>query len=336
MSGLEPDRRARLLAVKATALAREHLGIDGDAATFPGGAALAAGDRAVVLAEDNPSRSLGPALAWARQAGASCLDLLASDAAGVLARRAAQFATPVTVWWVQGRELHAVEPEPLPAPASPEPDTLDLAPQLVAAGAEVVVEHGVVAGEVLGLEIAQVVRGEAGLRIEAGVGRHDREAFVMLHGDVPTADALASVVGAVRDARRVEGPDHPLKRLAQERWLREVVLARPELVGAPALERHEGPAPRPNVKDPWPAVAVGVGAPGPGRAVGHDTVVVCSVGIDLDLVPFAADARLAAAPDARLVIVVPERDAHPVTRALAAALRDPAEVVAVPGDWRAA
>lgn len=325
MSGLEPERRARLLAVKATTLAREHLGIDGDAATFPGGAALAAGDRAVVLAEDNPSRSLGPALAWARQAGASRLDLLAADDAGALARRAAQFATPVTVWWVQGRELHAVEPEPLPAPASPEPGTLDLAPQLVAAGAEVVVEHGVVAGEVLGLEIAQVVQGEAGLRIEAGVGRHDREAFVMLHGDVPTADALASVVGAVRDARRVEGPDHPLKRLAQERWLREVVIARPELVGAARLERHEGPVPRPNVKDPWPAVTAGDG-----------TVAVCSVGIDLDLVPFAADARLAAQPDARLVVVVPERDAHPVTRALAAALLEPAEVVAVPGDWRAA
>ena len=33
--------------------------------------------------------------------------------------------------------------------------------------------------------------------------------------------------------------------------------------------------------------------------------------------PFAADARLAADPGARLVLVVPERDAHPVTRALA-------------------
>jgi hypothetical protein len=119
------------------------------------------------------------------------------------------------------------------------------------------------------------------------------------------------------------GGDHPLKRLASERWLREVVLAEPALVGATTLERHEGPAPRPSVKDPWPAVAVGPGV-----------VVVCSVGIDLDLVPFAADARLAADPGARLVLVVPERDDHPVTRALAAALRAPADIVAVPGDWR--
>ena len=33
--------------------------------------------------------------------------------------------------------------------------------------------------------------------------------------------------------------------------------------------------------------------------------------------------------------MVPERDDHPVTRKLASALVDPAEVVAVPGDWRA-
>jgi hypothetical protein len=145
----------------------------------------------------------------------------------------------------------------------------------------------------------------------------------MIHGDLPAADALAAVVAAVRAARTADGPDHPLRRIAQERWLREIVVADPSIVGADHLERHEGPAPRPSVKEPWPAVAAGSGV-----------VAVCSVGIDLDLVPFAADARLHAAPGARLVLVVPERDAHPVTHALAAALREPAEVVAVPGDWR--
>jgi hypothetical protein len=60
-------------------------------------------------------------------------------------------------------------------------------------------------------------------------------------------------------------------------------------------------------------------------------VVVCSVGIDLDLVPFAADARGAVGlADARLLLAVPERDDHPVTRAVATRLRQPAEVVPVP------
>jgi hypothetical protein len=63
-------------------------------------------------------------------------------------------------------------------------------------------------------------------------------------------------------------------------------------------------------------------------------VVACSVGIDLDLVPSAADARLLLDPDAELLVVVPERDAHPVTRALAARLRHPATVVPLEGDWR--
>ena len=87
----------------------------------------------------------------------------------------------------------------------------------------------------------------------------------------------------------------------------------------------DGPEPRVSVKDPLRR----------GRRSGDGVVVVVApVGIDLDLVPYAADARSALAPDARLVLVVPERDAHPVTLALAAALAAPAEVVAVPGDWR--
>lgn len=243
----------------------------------------------------------------------------------MLARRAQAFADPPVVGRVEGREVRPADPEPLAPPPPPPPGALDLAPALVAAGADVVVEHGVVCGEVLGLEIARIVESDGELRIEAGVGRHDREAFAMVHGSLPTADALAAVIGTVRRARTAGGADHPLHRLAPERWLREVLLRRPDLVGLSSLDRHEGPAPRPNVKDRWPAVAVGDGA-----------VVVCSVGVDLDLVPFAADARLAATGghDARLLLVVPERDAHPVTRALAASLRNPAEVVTVPDGWR--
>ena len=58
--------------------------------------------------------------------------------------------------------------------------------------------------------------------------------------------------------------------------------------------------------------------------------LVCSSGIDLDVVPWAADARaFLASPEAELVIAVPERDASPVTVALAQALRNPARVVAL-------
>jgi hypothetical protein len=86
---------------------------------------------------------------------------------------------------------------------------------------------------------------------------------------------------------------------------------------------------RTDLRQPAPAPAGGV------DLSGRPIVVVCSTGIDVDLVPAAADARLSDGRDARLVLVVPEGDDHPVTHALAAALADPAEVVTLPGDWRA-
>jgi hypothetical protein len=61
---------------------------------------------------------------------------------------------------------------------------------------------------------------------------------------------------------------------------------------------------------------------------------VCSVGVDLGSVPAAAEARLVLGADEPLILTIPERDDHPMTRALAAQLRDPAEVAVVSGDWR--
>ena len=327
MTGLDPDRRSRLLGVKLATLAREHLDLDGEPLTYPGGAALAVPPRGAVLADENPGRSLGPALAWSRRNGVENLHLLTEDAPGLLSRRAAEFAAPPAVWWVRGRDLHAVEPEPHATAASPSDAVLAFEPQLLAAGCDVRVEHGSLIGEILGLEVARVVEPVDGPpRLEVGVGRHDREAFAVIHGDLPTDAALAEVVASVRRYRRADVPAHPLHRLAAERWLREVVIADPALVGAAALDAAEGPVPRPNVRESWPAVATGDGV-----------VVVCSIGIDLDLVPFAADARLAhGAPGARLVLVVPARDDHRVTRELNELLRQPAEVVTAPDDWRSA
>jgi hypothetical protein len=324
LSTLDPERRSALLAAKLGALARDNLGlVEGEASPFPGGAALRVGDAGVVLVQDAPARGLGPALAWAHRQGVGELHVLVDDCAGQLTRQAAWFASPPTVWWVRDRELHRVDPEPhLPAPA-PSAGELAFGPDIEAAGATVVVEHGTVTGEVLGLEVARVTTTDGILALEVGIGRHDREAFGIIHGDRPGAAALAGVVGSVRKQRRADAPENPLYRIAQERWLREVVLARPDLAGSVVLERHEGPLPRPSVKDPWPAVAVG-----------PEVVAVCSVGVDVDLVPYASDARAIVDPGSRLVLVVPERDAVALTRDLAVSLLERAEVVTVPDTWR--
>jgi len=150
----------------------------------------------------------------------------------------------------------------------------------------------------------------------------------MVHGDLPTRQALATVVDAVRADRRPDTPGHPLHRLAPERWLRAALVADPGLVGCAELTPVAPVLARESVKDVVAAGAVGA------DAAGDPVVVAASVGIDLDLVPTAAELRAVHAPGARLLLVVPERDDHPVTRAVAARLREPAEVVTVPADWR--
>ena len=304
----------------------------GDAArrsTFPAGAALVDGDVAWVLIDQRPGRALGPALAWADRAGVTTLHVLVDDdSAGALARQALAFTPSPSVWQIRGRQLVAAGPAPYPPAREPAAEALAAAQVLRDGDVEVVVEHGQVLGEILGLEIARVVVDEHGARIEVGVGRHDREAFAMLHGDLPAPAALASVADTVRRHRRAGASPHPLGRLAAERWLRRRLMDDPSLVDAVVLEPVETSVPRASVKDAAPAAAVGI------DAAGEQVVVVCSTGIDLDLVPTAADVRVGHAPGARLVLVVPERDDHPVTRALAATLVRPAEIVVLPGDGR--
>jgi hypothetical protein len=220
---------------------------------------------------------------------------------------------------------------PAVAPSAPE-----LAELLVDADLEVLVEDGIVRGEVLGLEVARIVHGTTtdGSPIdepvlEVGVGHADREMTAMVHAGLQPTAQLARVIEIVRAQRRVDAMRHPLNLLAPERWLRSRLLSFPDRIGLAALRPAEGAVPRPNLRDR--AVAYGVGE----RPDGSPVVVACSVGVALDLVPSAADARLVHAPDADLLLVVPERDAHPVTVSLAARLARPAELVALPGDWRA-
>jgi hypothetical protein len=282
------------------------------------------GGRSWVLVDDAPARALGPALAWARRTGAPAVSLVVEDAAGVLARRATAFAEPVPeVWVVAGRALERAEPEPVPAVPPLDPQLELWAPVLQEAGCDVVSEFGRLVGEVLGLEVARVVMDDGSPRLEVGVGRFDREAHAELAGaGDPTPETLRRVAAQVREQRRPGAPGSPLLRLAPERRLRSFLLAEPDLVGAAHLR------PVPSVVDaplrtPAPAAAVGT------TTGGAPVVVVASTGIDLDLVPTAADVRAREAPAARLVLAVPPRDASPVTRDLAGALRVPAEVAEV-------
>ena len=333
------DRRHRLWGIKLRALVAEHHGrqVLGEPQGFPSGAALSDGDAAWVLVDGSAARSLGPALAWAIRHAATSLHLVVERDSGLLARRAQRLAFPVTVWFPQDRTLLPVVEEPLsPSPAAAA-EHLAFAPAIEAAGATVNVEHGVVVGEVRGLEVCRVVDtptvghvtdvgdldapGSAttdGVLLEVGVGPNDREAFRLLHGDIPTVEALAAVVDSVLAHRRAATIQHPLNRLGQERYLRWQLETDPSLVGMTTVTPREPPQPRPNLKDSLPCVASGVDADG------QEWMLVCSVGVDVDLVGFVADVQ--ATSNAPIIVVLRERDAIGPTRELLDLLATPVEI----------
>lgn len=330
MSPLDQQRRGALLASKLTALVRDRAEA-GElvARDFPGGASVRSGDSGWVLIEDEPERGLGPALAWARRHEVSSLNVVSDRHAGHLARRASLFRRPPSVWTVDGDRLVEAEPTPPPRELPPPRDLGEARRLLESADLDVIVEHGSVTGEVAGLEVARIITGEGGARLDVGVGRNDRDATAMVHGEVPTADVLASVIQTVRRERRPGAPSHPLNRLAADRWLRSRLVDQPHLIGLSDLEPRSLTFVRTGLRAQYPAAALGT------DSSGRQIVVVCSVGVDLDLVPTAADVRLAV--DGRvdaLWLALPARDDVPVTRWMAGELTEPAELVPFPGDWR--
>jgi hypothetical protein len=330
----DDERRARLLQAKLTAIVRDRFG-DEPSATgpFPSGATLLRGQRAWVLLEDLNPRSAGGPLLWASRQGAASVDVIVddpvadTDVGADVARRLAGLDLDATMWRVEGTELVEVDPGPVPAVFEP-PEGIDTLVELLrAAEVEVVIEQGIVRGEVLGLEIARISpdgpSDRSGWRLDVGVGKFDQVAAAMMYADRSTADALDTVVGVVRTHRFAGAPPHPMRDLCRERWVRHAVLATPELVGTSALTAIETTVPRENLRDPHPALAHGQGV-----------VVASSHGVDVDLLPLAADVRARVDPDAELV-VVSAMSMPPAMTALAEHVRGGVRFVEIDPPWGA-
>ena len=265
------------------------------------------------LAVDDP-RAIGRALRWASANGLSTAHVLAERHAGDLARRAALLddaplddggAPSLTIWQVDGANVEPAEQVPPTEPPAIPADHWALAGVISEAGARPIDDRGVLIGDVAGLEVCRVVAGgddsNGSPTIELGVGQADRELHQLVHGKAGLDAELRRVISAVAQYRR-PGSHHPLARVGRERWLRAALLDDPGPVDAESLEPLVPLRSRRGLKVAEPCAAAGH------LVQGRPVVVVTMSGVDLDLVPEAADYRHRHDPDAALVIAVPARD----------------------------
>jgi len=320
------SHESRVARLRLRSLLVSQGGVAGDFAASEFGKAVGAvqNDVASVLLTGNHENGLGSALLWATKNKATSLQIFSENSAQVLARRATYFDFPIRVFGAEsdGRANPAL-PAEFERPAICTADEA-FAGFITAGGADVVREHGVVSGEVNGLEVCRVLHDEAGdPRLEIGVGAHDRETFQLLHGRTATIESLRKVVSEVAARRAAGARVHPLNQLARERMLRHQVCLSPQLVGAKRLQTAQPPIRRTNLKDAAPCCAEGV------LVDGTEVVATFGVGINPDLVAFGADAREYLNPGAELIFVLPTRDASGVLQRLAKMLRRSARVVGV-------
>ncbi len=343
------EQRALLLAAKLRTLVAQHwpeLIADAAPVPFAGGAALLSPkERNVwVLIDETvierdpmdqpdpldalpalPRGWLGGAVLLAIRQQMSTLFLMAEHFTGDDARRSSAFGLQPTLFNIVGRSLTPVVAEEFVEREYPTAMVEMFSGLITQAGAEPVVEHGVLRAEVLGLEVGRAELDDDGVpQLSVGVGRHDRLAQSMMYGVTEVGRSLGEAVAAVRSYRRGDAGIHPANQLSPERWLRDLVVMQPSLANVAAPVTAVSGTIEPRLKVPSPAYALNASS---------DVLVACTVGVDLDAIAAAADAALFYGAS-RIHLVTPAGDDVPAIRELAAACRFPVDVVAVPRDWR--
>jgi hypothetical protein len=315
--------------MKLRALVVDEIGDPGDELVVDGDHCFDGSRLWVLASDDAPERALGAAVLRAGRHGGTPLTVCFDDveAAGVAARRAAVLRPVPEIRLIQGRSLVPVQPAEAvpPVDAPPPPDGfVDLC---LGVGVQPLVEHGIWRGEVLGLEVVRVVDDpELGNQVQVGVGRFDREAGVLLHGDQPQGESLAAAADLIRSRRRDGAGAHPLATLCRERWLRHDLVADPSVLGLGDLVAVDPADERPNLRDPAPAPAMGTGPDG------ERVLVVCSVGVDPCVVSAAAELVLRESPD-RILVALPGRDVLPAVERALARLAVPTSIRGVACGW---
>jgi hypothetical protein len=289
----------RLASVKLRAIA-PTLGFDASTADerdFAYGAGLVSGTRGALYVTREHIRSIGPTLLWMLKHQLTEIDLVIEGDGGIPARRAQALTCGLRVWQLQNGKLERAQPTPhLPKVEVPQSHE-QFAATIQNCGALPVREHGVLTGEVLGLEVCRVVDTQDGPRLEVGVGAIDRETFQLVNSHRTIEDSLTEVVGIVRAHRSPGAPHHPLGKMAGERLLRHRVINEPSLIGAATLKPAEPPIPRGGMRETTPCVATGTDLDG------NPIVVVLTDTVDVDIIGFGVDALTREGPNATLLVI---------------------------------
>ena len=315
MEQVDTERRSRLLALKLRALIREHLGLSGDpdgrVEVFAPGAAFITNDAVWLLIDGNAARALGGVLAWGTKFELP-IHLVVENDSGLLARRAALFDVDITVWHADERVLLPALAEPHLPTTQAKPEHLAFTELIQSSGADALVEHGIVVGEVRGLEMCRVVDDVVSgvARLEVGMGVNDREAFAMVHGELPTEQALRNVIDAVAIHREPGANVHPFNQFGAERMHRWRALQDPTSIGFSRLDPVDPPVKRTNLKDAVPCAAIG------STDSGNLSAAIFVHGVDLDVVPFAVDTASRLGID-EVTIVARRQDITPSIERLA-------------------
>ena len=304
---LSPEQRARLLRTKLAALVRDLGGPEGEPTDLGASAAVVAQGRAAVLIEQGSAAGLSGALLWAARQGAVELTVFVDDAAAAdVARWAGYFelggapdrrSTGPGRGVAPGRSGAAADRR-CPSPQVP----TDLIEQLRARRCRRRRRARGRAGR------GPRPRGRPPGRV-ARRGRRRRRSCTSRRASVASTEMQWQPHGPTR--RRVIRSPARSSRCARtairarrcirssccpanggcDRWS----WPNPRLVGAGTLVAADMTTEPHGLRDVHPAAAVGT------DLEGRPVVVVCSTGVDLALVPLAADTRELHDPDARLV-----------------------------------
>ncbi len=324
---IEPERRAELLKGKLIGLVRS-VGYDVTEAQPENsnyGSVLLTKDCCWLLAEDEePQLVLGKGIFLLIRNPGLELRVIFEDkeAAGIAARQATGLNAEIKIMYFYDGELIQVAPFAFPDLAVPTPPLKDFEVMCQNAGVSTICENGIWKGEILGLEVVRINEGD----IQVGVGRFDREAGELLNNGKSQIEQLMAAADQVRSQRTAEAGAHPLATLSREKWLRHELISDPEIIGLLELEPIDPVHAQKNLKGFFPAAAIG-------KSKEKEKVLcVCSVGVDIGLIPLVAELASLHKPE-QIFIVLPPQDLLPLIEEASHLLDAPSTLIGVEGAW---